>query len=449
MDYVFVLDVSGSMEDDGKLKQSQKSLASFIRALGAEDRFEVMAFNNQPHPLFGSLENAGDETKKKAMEFLESQPARGGTVLSPAMKAAYKYAAEGDGAGKGARPLNVVLMSDGLTESGETSTLVKLIKERPEASRVFCIGVGNDVNRALLEEIANDSGGLAAFLSRDDDFERQAAAFRRKLLRPVATDLKIDFAGAEVYDLEPRKLPNLYHGMPVRMYGRYRKGGSATVNVSAQVAGKPLTQKVTVELPKEDDSNPEIERMWAWNRIDRLQKEADASGSGREAVKPEIVRLGEGYSIATEYTSFLVLENDGEYQRWKIDRRNSLRVARDQASGARVAEELAKLRERSEKTVAAAEDRTLTLSSAAPASGAAPAVTPPVNRAPASSSGPVATPSTPSPSPRSHDISFGGGSSGGGSGGGGAIDPISGIVLVGMGTLGILAKKSGRREKEV
>jgi hypothetical protein len=48
----------------------------------------------------------------------------------------------------------------------------------------------------------------------------------------------------------------------------------------------------------------------------------------RDAIA-EVVRLGEAYSIATEYTSFLVLENDGEYQRWKIDQRNALRIARD------------------------------------------------------------------------------------------------------------------------
>jgi hypothetical protein len=43
----------------------------------------------------------------------------------------------------------------------------------------------------------------------------------------------------------------------------------------------------------------------------------------------DIVRLGEGYSIATEYTSFLVLENDAEFQRWKIARNNVLRTDRD------------------------------------------------------------------------------------------------------------------------
>ena len=37
--------------------------------------------------------------------------------------------------------------------------------------------------------------------------------------------------------------------------------------------------------------------------------------------RDEIVRLGEAYSIASEYTSFLVLPNDAEYQRWKLERK--------------------------------------------------------------------------------------------------------------------------------
>ena len=48
MDYVFVLDVSGSMANDGKLPLSRDSLQSFIESLGPEDRFELIAFNIAP-----------------------------------------------------------------------------------------------------------------------------------------------------------------------------------------------------------------------------------------------------------------------------------------------------------------------------------------------------------------------------------------------------------------
>src|SRR5207253_8451523 len=88
------------------------------------------------------------------------------------------------------RPLNVVILSDGLTEQQERSVLLQQIQARPGNTRVFCIGVGNDVNRPLLEQLAEDSGGLSAFISAGDDFARQARAFRQKLVRPFATDLQ-------------------------------------------------------------------------------------------------------------------------------------------------------------------------------------------------------------------------------------------------------------------
>ena len=77
--------------------------------------------------------------------------------------------------------------------------------------------------------------------------------------------------------------------------------------------------------------------------MQRLLKDADRDGS-RQSVVDEIVRLGEGYSIVTEYTSFLVLENDAEYRRWKIERRNALRIERDRKQQERVREQLANLR---------------------------------------------------------------------------------------------------------
>ena len=338
MDYVFVLDISGSMMNDSKLQLSRDSIDAFVRELGVEDRFELITFNVAPQPLFKELRAVNKQSQTQAAEFLKVQQARGGTVLRPAMAAAYRY-------GNPDRPLNVVILSDGLTEQSDQLELLNLIQSRPSNARVFCIGVGNDVNRPLLSQIAQQAGGLAAFLSREDNFERQAKAFRRKLLHPAASNVRITLQGADAYDVEPRQLPNMYHGMPLRMYGRYRTAGPAKVRVQAEINGAAFDQTIDVNLSAREEGNPEIERMWAWQKIDRLLKEADLSGSRAKAVD-EIVRLGEGYSIVTEYTSFIVLENDAEYQRWKIDRRNLLRLARDRRQQQTLQAELALVRER-------------------------------------------------------------------------------------------------------
>ena len=343
MDYVFVLDISGSMGHDSKLGLSRRSVGAFIDALGAADRFDVITFNVNPGALFAKLTEADEQSRSEAGTFLASQVARGGTELHPALSAAYRYA-DSD------RTLNVVILSDGMTEQGERAELVRLIRERPPGARVFCVGVGNDVNRPLLKQLAREAGGLAAFISHGDDFDRQARAFRRKLIRPAMTNLQINLADERVYDLEPPTLGNLYHGVPVRLYGRYRGGGPVKVTIRGEIAGAAVSRSVEIDLPATEGGDPEIERMWAWHKVQRLADVLSESGPNGEIVA-EIVRLGEGYSIATEYTSFLVLENDSEYQRWRIDRRNALRLARDRRQQQQLASRLSELRKKTAETI--------------------------------------------------------------------------------------------------
>lgn len=344
MDFVFLLDVSGSMASDGKILVSRKQLEAFTQTLSPKDRFDVLAFNVSPTALFNKATEASEDNIARATKFLNSVKVRGGTELQPALSAAYRYKQDG-------RMLNVILLSDGMTEQATRQGLIQQIQQRPNGTRVFCIGVGNEVNRPLLRQIAQDSGGLASFLSRGDDFDRQAKAFRRKLDKPVASDLSIAFEGLDVYDIEPQKLPDLFHGTPVRIYARYRNGGNVKITVLGNVKGQPIEQSRTIELPVEEAKNPEIERMWAWHRIDTMMQNVDAATTPNQSVIDEIVRLGEGYSITSQYTSFIVLENDGEYKRWAIKRRNALRIERDRSAQQQVRSELEALRKKSQLAV--------------------------------------------------------------------------------------------------
>ena len=406
MDYVFVLDISGSMNDDGKLSLSRNSLGAFVEQLSVEDRFELITFNVSATNLFGDLQSADDGSKQQARRFLGDLNARGGTFLEPAIRAAYRYK-DLD------RPLNVVILSDGLTEQSERQTLLRLISERPRSTRVFSIGVGNEVNRPLLEQLAEDSGGLAAFVSRGDNFERQAAAFRRKLMRPAATNVEIDFSGGGIYDVEPQRPQNLYHGMPIRIYGRYRDPGTLELRLTADVGGQILERTLDIELPPPGIENPEIERMWAWHRVQRLLKEADRNGS-RNTVVDEIVRLGEAYSIVTRYTSFLVLENDAEYRRWKIERRNALRIARDRRHQENARAKVQNLRDR-------VADGLGPVDRPSPTGPLEPTI---VNQ--------IASSQQPAPdSSRGWDLDLGGG----------AIDPLSAAIAAALAGFGIAARR--------
>ena len=57
-DYIFILDISGSMANDGKLSTSVNSLEAFVKSLGPDDKFEVITFNKRPYTLFNELVDA-------------------------------------------------------------------------------------------------------------------------------------------------------------------------------------------------------------------------------------------------------------------------------------------------------------------------------------------------------------------------------------------------------
>lgn len=402
MDFVFVLDISGSMSHGDKLRLSRGSLGAFIDTLGEDDRFELITFNVRPEPLFNKLQDNSVEFRQSAHQFLASQQAKGGTVLASAMEAAYRY-------GDPDRQLNVVVLSDGMTQQGERSELYRMIQKRPSHARVFCIGVGNEVNRPLLEQLAEEAGGLASFISRGDNFSRQAKFFRRKLTRPAAANVRLDFGGKSVYDVEPRRLPNLFHGTPMRVYGRYREAGEIPVTVEADLVGREFNKSFTVQLPREDNSNPEIERMWAWKKIDRLLKGIDRGGR-REEILRDVVFLGETYSIASEYTSFLVLENNDEYRRWKIERRNMRRLERDRRARTRVASALEKIRERAVSGIGPGAVRSEEPAQPVEVTASpVPTSSPSASRAPRARTPTTSSPSTPRRGRRGIDFGLGGG----------------------------------------
>ncbi len=424
-DYVFVLDVSGSMRSDGKLSLSRGSIDRFVAALGAEDKVELITFNIRPTTLFGQLQPVSEDVKLQAAEFLKSQRAVGGTVLRPALETAYRYHNPD-------RPLNVVVLSDGMTEQSEQAELVQLIGQRPSGVTVFCVGVGNEVNRPLLTQLASDAGGLAAFISAGDDFERQAQAFRRKLTRPAAKQVKLTFDGGRVYDVEPQEIPNLYYGQPIRLYGRYRDSGPVQLRLTAEILGSPIDQQIQLELPARETSNPQIDRMWASHRVDHLLNQQRASGTEKHV--SEIVQLCEGYSIVSQYASFLVLENDAEYKRWQIARRNATRVQRDRNAQLALRKQLDALRRQATAQLGPSQPADVLLAKESGASPGQPAGDASAQRR----SAPRRTTGTDVVIPQ-------GSSGGGGGGGGGAIDPLTALLGIGLASMGLAARRKKRR----
>jgi MprA protease rhombosortase-interaction domain-containing protein len=157
------------------------------------------------------------------------------------------------------------------------------------------------------------------------------------------------------------------------------------------------------------------------------------------SLRNQIVELCEGYSIVSEYASFIVLENDAEYQRWSIERKNEARMARDGAALQSRREALQQLREEAlaqlgPEGVAERVDEV------------AQSTANKVNQ-PLAANSPATQNNSPAPrESRGFDFNTGNAprNSGGGGGGGGAIDPVTGSLLLAIGGLGVWTSRSWR-----
>jgi hypothetical protein len=136
------------------------------------------------------------------------------------------------------------------------------------------------------------------------------------------------------------------------------------------------------------------------------------------------VQLCEEHSIVSEYASFIVLENDQEYRRWKIKRRNAVRVERDRAAQQQVRRELEQLRD----------DALAQL-------GPSPVEPTPVKEAVSNSPMPANGPAPQRSWGRNLDFRPGGG------GGGGAIDPLTGLIILGLGGAGAASARRRKKRK--
>ncbi|MCG3180206.1 MAG: hypothetical protein BIFFINMI_02563 [Phycisphaerae bacterium] len=317
--YLFVLDVSGSMRELGKLALARAAADQMLTNLRPEDTFNVISFNIAPEGMAKSPMHATDENKAKARRYMAELKAAGGTDLVPALELA---AEQQDPQLRNA----IVLLSDGQATGSEDLTgYLQILHRRQANSTVFSFGIGNEINRPLLSALADKTGGYADFVSGQDDLGRKVAALQMKIQSPVMRDLTIDWGDQKVSDVLPAPLPNIYRGQRIVLYGRYSRTSASTLSIGANVDGRAVTFRTDATWPKQDVSNPEIERMWAQNACETLGRRINA-GEGGDRERKQIVDLATKFSIVTPYTAFLVLEDEDAYRRFNIERLNADRV---------------------------------------------------------------------------------------------------------------------------
>ncbi len=101
--------------------------------------------------------------------------------------------------------------------------------------RLFSFGVGYDVDTVLLDKLALDHHGSPTYVAPGGNVDEVVTAFYNKINTPALTDLKMEFNGVSVYDLQPNPIPDLFYGSQIVLTGRYHAGRSGSNSANCPI----------------------------------------------------------------------------------------------------------------------------------------------------------------------------------------------------------------------
>jgi len=157
---MLVVDVSGSMSEEGKLDQAKRGLQAFFRQLSPRDRIGLISFNDAINPLVGVGEFA--QTGREIRTHVRDLFPGGETAWRDATAAGLSAINKLDDA---TRINSVVILTDGEDTSSQLDTdelrrrLAAQSRVEGTVVRVYTIAYGSQANKGELADIAEASGG--------------------------------------------------------------------------------------------------------------------------------------------------------------------------------------------------------------------------------------------------------------------------------------------------
>ncbi len=298
---VFVLDTSGSMTGF-PIEKGKELIDLALRELRPNDTFNLITFAGDTKILFDEPVSATPENMQVAREFLAGRSGGGGTEMMKAIRAALEPSDKQE-------HLRIVcFVTDG--EVGNDFEIINEVRSHPNA-RVFSFGIGQSVNRFLLENIAREGRGEAEFVTLGANAEKTAHRLYERLRSPLLTDITVDFGKLPVREVVPAHLPDLFAARPLVIYGRYTGSAHGTITLHGTRAGQPWQRQIEVDLPAQQSGNAVLASLWARKKIDQVMAR-DLMGIQHNSPKPEIekeiTQLGIDYKIMTQFTSFVAVD---------------------------------------------------------------------------------------------------------------------------------------------
>jgi Ca-activated chloride channel family protein len=296
-EYVFVLDVSGSM-NGFPLDTAKVFIRNLVNHLRETDKFNLILFAGASSIMSSSSVPATEANMKEAIKLIDQQEGSGGTELLPALERALSLPKAEN------MSRSVVMITDGYIDSEKA--IFDLIHNNLNKINFFTFGIGSSVNRYLIEGMAKAGSGEPFVLTDPSGASEIAERFREYIKSPVLTDINVQFDGFDAYDIEPPNLPTLFAQRPVILFGKWRGTPSGTIHLSGMTRNGVYKQDIQVAGVQPMEANSAISYLWARSKVARLS-DYGFGDTDNPDIRKEVTSLGLEYSMLTPYTSFIAV----------------------------------------------------------------------------------------------------------------------------------------------
>lgn len=298
-DYVFLIDVSGSM-GGFPINLAKKLFRDLIGNLRPTDTFNVVLFAGASEVLSEKPLAATERNLEKAISLLSLQRGGGGTELIAGMRRALTLPTDKDVS------RSLVLITDGFISA--ESDVFELIRSGANGTNIFPLGVGSSVNRHLIDGLAHIAGNDSFIVTHSGETKDAVERFRAAISSPVLTGITVTADGFKTAELQPRKLPDLFANRPLSLIGKWEGEPKGTITLSG-ITGEGKTYEKTFAIADavKDMNNPTLPTLWARETVRSLADYAKLTGKAE--IIEEVTQIGLKYELLTPYTSFVAVDD--------------------------------------------------------------------------------------------------------------------------------------------
>src|SRR5215813_11841876 len=202
-----VIDKSGSMADVDKISRVRSALLTLVSQLRDTDTLSIVVFDSEARVLLPA-QSLGD--RRTVRQIIREIEPGGSTNMHAGLMLGYQEARKNFRKDATNR---VILLTDGIANQGVIAP-EKIVQDslrfNDEGIDLSTIGVGLDLNKDLLRQLAKSGRGLFHFVEDSQDIEKVFVKEVQSLVSPVASEpnVEIDYDSdlelAQLYGYEPR-----------------------------------------------------------------------------------------------------------------------------------------------------------------------------------------------------------------------------------------------------